>query len=137
MNDEVMTAELIEEWYEKKIIVLPVVSGENIHFHTYLGKETLIEGAYGIQEPDSTERIQSENIDLFVVPGVAFDSEGNRLGRGKGYYDKYLAGVTKPIIGVCFDFQLIDYVPAEKHDIKMAMIITENQIVSPFQRLNI
>ena len=126
LNDEVQTSELIEDWYEKKKITLPVITGENINFHIYKGKEFLRTGALGITEPVSTELIPPEKIDLFIVPGVAFDRERNRLGRGKGYYDRYLAGINKPMIGICFDFQLIDIIPSEKHDIKMDMIITEN-----------
>ena len=130
MNDEVQTSGLIEEWWTKKNIALPVVCGEYINFYAYTGKENLIKSALGIPEPAPTSVIPTEDIDLFVVPGIAFDHEGHRLGRGKGYYDRYLAGITKPIIGICFDFQLIDSVPAEKHDIKMNTIITENIIVS-------
>jgi len=129
LNDEVQTSELLEEWYEKKKIALPVISGENINFHAYKGKEHLKTGALGIAEPASTEVIPPGNIDLFIIPGVAFDSKRNRLGRGKGYYDKYLAGINKPMIGICFDFQRIDTIPSEKHDIKMDMIITENQTI--------
>ena len=130
MADEVQTSGLIEEWYEKKKIVLPVISGENIHFHTYSGKENLTNSTLSINEPTSTDVIQPESIDFFIVPGVAFDYAGNRLGRGKGYYDKYLSGISKPIIGICFDFQLIDSIPAEEHDIKMDIIITESVTVS-------
>ena len=134
MNDEVRTSGLIEKWYKKKNIVLPVTSLETIKFHTYKGKEFLNKSALGIPEPTSTDVIHHEDIDLFIVPGVAFDREGNRLGRGKGYYDKYLAGIIKPIIGICFDFQLMDSIPAEKHDIKMTMVVTENITVSPHRR---
>ena len=129
-GDEVQTSVLIEKWYGKKKIVLPVISSENIHFHTFTGKENLSVNSRSILEPISTEEILPKNIDLFIVPGVAFDRKGNRLGRGKGFYDRYLADVTKTMIGICFDFQLIDFVPAEEHDIKMDMIITENFTVS-------
>ena len=130
MSDEVQTSGLIDEWFNKKKIVLPVISGEKINFHLYKGKELLKEGALGIQEPASTDMVSPEEIDIFVVPGVAFDRTGNRLGRGKGYYDKYLTGTTKPLIGICFDFQLTDSIPTEKHDVKMTMVITENITLS-------
>ena len=136
MEDEVHTSGIIEEWYNRKRIALPVISGGNIHFCTYTGKENLAKNAFHIQEPTSTEVIPVEEIDLFIVPGVAFDRKGNRLGRGKGYYDKYMAGITKPMIGICFDFQLIDSIPAEEHDIKMNMIITENSIISEYSQAN-
>ena len=130
LEDEVRTSGIIKEWYKKKTIGLPVISGENIDFHLYTGEDYLKKGVFGISEPASGEIITPENIDLYIIPGIAFDRNGNRIGRGKGYYDRYLHGIDKPIIGVCFDFQLIEMVPAEKHDIKMTMVITENVTLS-------
>ncbi len=129
MDDEVQTSGLIEEWYKKKKIVLPVVTGEDINFYAYAGKENMTKGALGISEPISSALISPENIDLFIVPGVAFDREGNRLGRGKGYYDRFLSVIDKPTIGLCYDFQLLDQIPAEPHDKKMTMIITETTLI--------
>ena len=128
MKDEVQTSSLIEEWSGKKIIALPVVHGNDINFHTFTGKENLNKGIFEIPEPTSGDIISPEDIDLFIVPGVAFDRNCNRLGRGKGYYDRYLKGINKPIIGICFDFQLIDTIPAENHDVKMTMVITEKVV---------
>ena len=124
MDDEVRTSEIIEQWHEKKIIALPVIDGENINFHAYTGNDFLSKSALGIPEPASGKMIPPEKIDLFIVPGVAFDNCCNRLGRGKGYYDRYLSGITKPTIGICFGFQLTDCIPTEKHDIKMTMVIS-------------
>ena len=129
MEDEVQTSVLIEEWSGKKIIALPVVHDNDINFHAFTGKEYLNKGVFDIQEPTSTDIIPPEDIDAYIVPGVAFDRNGNRLGRGKGYYDRYLTGINKPIIGICFDFQLIDSIPTENHDVKMSMIITEKEIL--------
>ncbi|MDR2914792.1 MAG: 5-formyltetrahydrofolate cyclo-ligase [Tannerella sp.] len=130
MEDEVQTSGLIEEWYMTKKIVLPVVSGENIFFFAYTGKNNLVKSAFGINEPVATELISPENIDLFIIPGIAFDYKCNRMGRGKGYYDRYLAGINKPAIGICFDFQLLEHIPAESHDKKMTLVITEKTTVS-------
>ena len=130
IGKEVKTSGLIEAWRSEKQIVLPVVSGENIHFCPYTGKENMHKGMLGVVEPVSREVIPPENIDIFIVPGIAFDYSCNRLGRGKGYYDRYLSGIDKPIIGLCFDFQLVKNIPCEVHDIKMTMIISENTIVS-------
>jgi 5,10-methenyltetrahydrofolate synthetase len=125
LDDEVQTASLIEEWYQSKTIVLPVITGENMNFHKYTGIENITTGKLGITEPYNTELIPPEQIDLFIVPGVAFDSNGNRIGRGKGFYDRYLTGINKPIIGICFNFQLYDPLPTEKHDVKMTIVISE------------
>ncbi|MDR0573053.1 MAG: 5-formyltetrahydrofolate cyclo-ligase [Tannerella sp.] len=130
MEDEVQTSGLIEEWFATKKIVLPVISGETIDFFTYTGKNNLMKGIWGISEPVSTELISPEDIDLFIIPGIAFDHKCNRMGRGKGYYDRYLAGINKPTIGLCFDFQLFEQIPAEIHDKKMMLVITENATVS-------
>ena len=130
MNDEVRTSELIEEWHKKKTIVLPVISGDNINFHVYKGIDKITTGVSGIMEPTGTEQVCIEKIDLFIVPGVAFDRQCNRMGRGKGYYDRYLSDSNKPTIGICFDFQLFEQIPTEGHDIKMDMIITENVTLS-------
>jgi 5-formyltetrahydrofolate cyclo-ligase len=135
IKGEVRTTELIEEWHEKKKIALPVVSGDNMSFHLYTGKENLVAGALNIPEPDTSgtfpaEMIPAEDIDLFIVPGIAFDRECNRMGRGKGYYDRFLTKTDKPIIGLCFGFQLKEHIPTEEHDRKMTMVITEDTIVS-------
>ena len=68
-------------------------------------------------------------IDLIIVPGVAFDRQHNRLGRGKGFYDRLLSTLDVPKIGICYDFQLKDQIPAEPFDRKMDLIITEKEIL--------
>ncbi len=67
--------------------------------------------------------------DLLLIPGLAFDREGRRLGRGKGFYDKYLSEFRGIKIGLCFDGQLIEHVPSEQHDMKMNFIITNNDLI--------
>ena len=128
---EVQTSELIDAWHSVKQIVLPVIIGNTMHFRPYKGKENCHKGALGFFEPDGSEIIPPEQIDLFIVPGIAFDSACNRLGRGMGYYDRYLKETEKPIIGLCFDFQLVEKIPSEIHDKIMTAVITESTIVSP------
>ena len=127
LYNEVRTSGLMEEQRFEKQIVLPVISGDDMHFYPYTGKENLKKGALGIAQPVSGDIVPPENIDLFVVPGIAFDYACNRLGRGKGYYDRYLAGVDKPVIGLCLDCQLVESLPTEIHDKKMTMVITEKK----------
>ncbi|HCC51560.1 MAG TPA: 5-formyltetrahydrofolate cyclo-ligase [Porphyromonadaceae bacterium] len=131
IKGEVETVSLIEEWYQKKKIALPVISGKDLRFYSYTGKEDTTTGVFGIREPIRSEEITTEKIDLFIVPGIAFDRNLNRMGRGKGYYDRFLSETEKPIIGLCFGFRLIEHIPTEKHDKKMTMILTEDTIVSP------
>lgn len=68
-----------------------------------------------------------DKIDVILVPGVAFDAYGNRLGRGKGYYDKILKQTNAYKIGVCFDFQFIENVPTEVHDVKMDKVVVSGK----------
>jgi len=81
----------------------------------------------GISEPD-LDKIFEGKIDLVIVPGIAFDWQKNRLGRGKGYYDRFFETNQLLKIGVCFDFQLIETVPNSEHDICMDIIITPSGI---------
>ncbi|MDR0394575.1 MAG: 5-formyltetrahydrofolate cyclo-ligase [Tannerella sp.] len=129
IKGEVETVSLIEEWYRKKKIALPAVSGKDLLFYAYTGKENLAAGAFGIREPKPSELITREEIDLFILPGIAFDHNRNRMGRGKGYYDRFLSETNKPVIGLCFGFQLKDRIPTEKHDKKMTFVITEDKII--------
>jgi 5-formyltetrahydrofolate cyclo-ligase len=89
-----------------------------------LERETQL-GFFGIREPGASQRIFPLNqLDLALVPGVAFDGCGNRLGHGKGYYDRLLAAVAGTKCGVAWDFQVQPQIPAESHDIKLQCILT-------------
>ena len=126
LNDEVDTHDFIEKWSNQKHILLPVVIGEELELRTYTGPHYLRIGAYGIEEPVGTPFTDYAAIDLAVIPGVAVDSRGNRLGRGKGYYDRLLPHMpTTYKIGICFPFQLVKEVPAEAFDIRMDEIIAQ------------
>ena len=107
-----------------KTVLLPSVQapGEMV-FKPYAGDEALSKGAFGIYEPDSGIA-DCAAADVAIVPGVAFDKAGNRLGRGGGYYDRALAGLPVYKIGVCFPFQLLDRVPSEAHDVRMDEVVS-------------
>ena len=130
--DEVQTIACIEKRYTQKKIVLPIVKGENLAFYEYKGKNQIKKGSFDIMEPiiENTDEqaILPENIDIFIVPGMAFDQHCNRIGHGKGFYDRLLSEMQKPKIGLCFSCQLLDNIPTKKHDIKMSMVITEEKI---------
>lgn len=125
LKDEVQTHSFIEKWSREKRIILPVVVGEELELRCYTGEQDLAIGAYGISEPTGEIFTDYESIDLAIVPGVAFDTAGHRLGRGKGYYDRLLPHIEAFKIGICFPFQLIEEVPAEPFDICMNTIITK------------
>lgn len=126
LKDEVQTHAFIEKWSKRKRIILPVVAGDVLELRVYTGPDDLRRGSYGIEEPVGQAFTDYAAIDLAVIPGVAFDREGHRLGRGKGYYDKLLPLLPSALkVGLCFPFQLLEEVPAEPFDICMDLVITQ------------
>lgn len=126
LPDEVNTRQLLRHALAEKRIVLPKVTGTStMELRTYEGDSDLEEGAFHIMEPRGRLFTDYGTIDLAVVPGMAFDRLGNRLGRGKGYYDRFLASLPSDIykIGVCFDFQKFDTIPCEPTDIRMDKVL--------------
>ena len=125
LKDEVYTHLFIEKWSLQKKILLPVVVGDELELRIYTGPNDLGIGKYSISEPIGETFAQYELIDLVIVPGVAFDQKGNRLGRGKGYYDKLLPHINAPKLGLCFPFQRVEEVPTESLDIPMNAVISQ------------
>lgn len=126
LKDEVDTHEFIRKWSRLKRILLPVVVGDDLELRVYTGPEDLAIGAYGIEEPTGARFTDYAAIGFIAVPGVAFDRNGNRLGRGKGYYDRLLPRIPAAYkAGICFPYQLVEEVPAEPFDIRMDEIITQ------------
>ncbi len=128
LPDEPSTHALIARYAGEKHIFLPTVTGPTeMEIHAYTGERDLQCGAYGIMEPKGAAADETERIDLIVVPGLAFDSHGHRMGRGKGYYDRFIArfGTQHPcLIGVCFPPQLLDEIPFAPHDATMDYVVT-------------
>lgn len=115
-------------WKEDKRLLLPAVKGDNLIICNY-HPEKLKTGSYGIIEPQGNGITDLSVIDMIIIPGIAFDKKRNRLGRGKGYYDRLLPQVTGCKIGICYDCQITDLLPTEKHDIPMNYIISESGII--------
>jgi 5-formyltetrahydrofolate cyclo-ligase len=91
----------------------------------------IVSGQFGIREPDpDCIEIPSHQLDLVLVPGVAFDLHGRRLGRGKGFYDRLLTEVRGMKCGVAFDEQVLNEIPKESHDIHMNFILTPTRCVT-------
>lgn len=128
LPDEVDVRLLIKDAFESgKKVLLPVVKGDELELHLYEGEASLKEGAFGIMEPMGPLFAPKhyDEIELAVIPGVAFDSAGHRLGRGKGYYDRLLPNLkAAKLMGICFPFQFLDEVPAEAHDISVCKVIS-------------
>ena len=133
MADEVRIGELCNELAEsgRCRVVLPRVVDMGpdaaMEFFDYMPSQ-MVEGAYGILEPQGEQACLVSDIDVMIVPGVAFDRTGGRLGRGKGYYDRYISreGFRAECIGVCYDFQLFDKLPTEQHDRVMDIVVANN-----------
>jgi 5-formyltetrahydrofolate cyclo-ligase len=104
--------------------------GPHLEFYRVDHAGELSPGSFEILEP-SAKGLMAAPLDLgvMVVPGVAFDREGARIGFGKGYYDRALSGVTCPIVGLAFESQIYDgSIPVEPHDVRMTAIVTESAV---------
>ena len=142
LPDEVNTHALIDELIaEGKTVLLPKVTGDDMmELRRYTDHADLQEGTYHILEPVGEPFTDYASIDIILVPGLAFDAAGHRLGRGRGYYDRFLRTMgTVPTVrsaadyrgtvpsvrtlGVCFDFQKVDEVPVDAFDISVDIVI--------------
>lgn len=128
LPDELDTRRFLAKWKDRKRFFLPRVNGAVLEILPY--DETRLEiGSFHIEEPQGDNVYPVDEIEMIIVPGVAFDRKGNRLGRGKGFYDKLLQQAKAMKIGVGYEFQLVDELPSEPHDISMDIVITEHTTV--------
>lgn len=128
LPDELSTRRFIDRWSDRKHFFLPRVNGVDLDILPY-DKTRLRLGAFHIEEPDGDDVRPVSTIDLVVVPGVGYDPQGNRVGRGKGYYDRLLSQTRATKIGVGYDFQMVDAIEAEEHDVKVDIVITDRHYV--------
>jgi len=129
LSGEVNTEEMIKVAKKiGKIVAVPVCRrvGSSIKPCILDGHGGMRKGPYGVVEPAVKRPARIEDLDLIVVPGLAFDRKGNRLGRGKGYYDRFLSKVPEdtPVIGMAFDFQILPSVPTVSHDVSVTRVIS-------------
>ncbi|HJR18599.1 MAG TPA: 5-formyltetrahydrofolate cyclo-ligase [Actinomycetota bacterium] len=114
-----------------KRLLLPYVDGEHLRAAEVRSVEDLAPGYRGIREPVARVPVDLAEAGVVLVPGVAFDERGNRLGYGGGFYDGLLSEITTriPRIGVCFDLQVVDDVPAADHDQPVDLVVTERRLI--------
>lgn len=125
LPDELSTHAFLKKWGNRKRFFLPRVNGVNLDILPY--DESKLElGSFHIEEPTGNNTVSPEEIDLVVVPAVAYDRKGNRLGRGKGFYDRLLSTTKATKIGVGYEFQIVDEIPAEPHDVRMDIVISQS-----------
>ncbi len=110
-----------------KCIGVPKVHGETMDFYQLTTLEQLSQGAFGILEPNDDCPLLQAKESICLVPGVGFDKSGNRMGYGKGYYDKYFSQYPDLIrLGVSYEEQVVEQIPADAYDKKMHMVMTPN-----------
>lgn len=130
MKNEVQVTKLINI-YPNKNFFIPKCFPKGVMKINKYNKDELVKHKFGYYESNSENYIHENILDLIIMPGVAFDENKNRIGFGGGYYDRFLLKFDKnkiPLtIAVCYDFQVIDYIPAENHDQKPDFIITEKR----------
>ena len=120
--------DVIDPWPKEKRVALPRISDANLTFHWVTCREELRPGRFGILEPPAEASEAGNGFDLILVPGLAFDLQGGRLGRGKGYYDRFLSTASGLRAGVCFEDQIVEAIPGEPHDVRMDFVVTPSAI---------
>lgn len=131
LGNETDTLAIISRAFEDgKKVVLPVTDVENVDIIPYYISDIsdLRVGAYAIREPQNGVLTAIDKIDTVVVPGIAFDCHGGRIGFGKGYYDRFLSAFNGIKIGFCYDFQLVENAYPEPHDVMMDYVVTNKEI---------
>ena len=128
--NEVRTDRILLETLESgRRLVVPRVEGGELAHHEIGALSELRAGAFGLLEPASSAPVvDPAEIDLVVVPGVAFDRSGNRLGLGRGYYDRFLAGVRAVKAALLYRMQLVEEVPAGEGDVPVDLLVTEDEV---------
>jgi 5-formyltetrahydrofolate cyclo-ligase len=133
VHGEVDTALLASDALQTgKSVLFPAVTQEGLEFRRITDPDDFAPGRFGIREPKSGCTVYDPLlIDFFIIPGVAFDLSCRRVGYGKGYYDRVLHQLEKSgrLAGFCYDFQLVDEIPAAPHDVEMDMVITDRRVV--------
>lgn len=137
-NEIDLTPLILTAWNMQKKIYLPIISEHNdMDFYAYTQTTPLVKNRYGIAEPSQTANlsIAPQDLDLLLIPLVAFDANRNRLGQGMGFYDRYLSQYQKtkkrPItIGVGYELQKVTHVPTDTGDIPLDIIVSEKQVYS-------
>jgi 5-formyltetrahydrofolate cyclo-ligase len=128
IQNELDVLPLVKRHKREKTLLFPVSHRRHMSVHPYAGNDMMHRGRFGIPEP--TTPSYTGHIDLVVVPAVAFDKKGRRLGRGGGYYDRYIKRLSHTLlVGVGYDFQLVDEVPAARFDQRVNMIILPSQTI--------
>ena len=127
---EVSTDPLLKKYLGKKKIIVPKIDGEEICLYELKNATRFEKGKFGIREPKFCLPLgEVKKISVALIPGIAFDLTGHRIGYGGGYFDRFLKKVHCTTIALAYEFQIIDKVPAHKYDVPVDYIITEKRII--------
>lgn len=132
IGNETDTEEIIEHAFQDgKRLVLPMTDSKTgiITPVAFYPDAVFKKGGFSVREPIEPEIVDASEIDTVIVPGIAFDRNGARIGFGKGCYDMLLCRMNAKKVGFCYDFQLWDIIPSDSHDIKMDCIVTERELL--------
>jgi len=134
VHNEVLTLHLMRDALaDRRSVVLPRVVGTDLEFRRVVSLDDLAPGSFGILEPrPETALVELSELELIILPGVAFDRRGHRLGYGKGFYDRALlvAGRACRRVGVGYEFQLVDKLPTFDHDMQLDLLVTETEVLA-------
>jgi len=132
-DSEVETQSLMENFLEEgRTVLIPVAKRDGtLQWSNLKSLDELEPGAFGVPEPraDSLRLLEPDEDALVIVPCIAFDPSGQRLGYGKGYYDRFLAQHGGGKVGLAFDVQKVEQIPAEAHDVPLNVVVTESQVL--------
>ncbi len=130
MPVEAETAKIIDYALEfSKRVFAPVTDKNDMFFAEIKDLFDLKKSSFGVLEPKNGTKIEPKDGDLFIIPGSVFDIKGHRYGYGKGFYDRYLSRYDVIKMALCYDFQLLESIKIEKHDINMDIIVTDKEIL--------
>lgn len=133
VGSEVQTHDTIKEVLDKKRVAVPITEkiSKTISASELLNLNELEEGSFGILEPkkDFARIVDPKDLDLIIVPGIAFDAKGRRIGYGHGYFDNFLKDISAPKIALAYEMQLVDEIPASEKDVNVDFIVTEKRII--------
>jgi 5-formyltetrahydrofolate cyclo-ligase len=132
IHNEVLTAALFSSARQSgKKVCYPRVNGESLEFLVVEEEGDLLPGAFGVAEPTGTAIMPLDEISLVMVPGVAFDRSGYRLGYGRGYYDRTFGSTRQAVLaGLAYDFQVVDELPTEDHDVHLDLLVTSSKVLA-------
>ena len=135
MKNEVRITKLMKLYPEKSFFIPKITDSKNREMKINKYKENeLVLHKFGYYESSSSDFYNENILDIVIVPAIVFDFEKNRIGFGGGYYDTFLKKVREKnkkvlFVGVCYDFQIVDEVPTESHDMILNFIVSENKVI--------